>query len=432
MRYSNASGPDTGNARAVPESRLSRFRASVQGGIGMTRREWRRVVAGWVIGGAGVVPCGAVAESGFFAEPAVTLAGVYDDNLFFSGTERIEDFFLRLSPEIKTGYQSTPLTLQGRYVFDAEGYARNPQLDTTPARQHAALDLQYRSTPRLTLSTNASYTETQRPSELNLTSRGISIESGRTRAERRAIAPALAYRIDPVTLGTATYSFAGDKLDGGVDADTHTTALRLDRAVSRDNTVHTGYTYNQFRFGNAESVEAHVLIFGVTHKLSPQTSTTFLAGPRFSEGSTDTELSASVRHRLRQGELSLAYARSQSTAIGLSGVVTTEALDATATYSPSTALEFRATPGIAKVERGGFQAEVYRFNVEMGYRLNRIFSLVSSYQYSVQRGNIVGPSTGDITRNVIMFGITAIYPSRRSSDSSLRPRGSVNTNEVNR
>lgn len=432
MRYSNASGPDTGNARAVPESRLSRFRASVQGGIGMTCREWRRVVVGWVIGGAGVVPCGAAAESGFFAEPAITLAGVYDDNLFSSGTERIEDFFLRLSPAIEAGYQSTPLTLLGRYVFDAEAYARNPKLDTTPVRQHAVLDLQYRSTPRLTLSTNASYTETQRPGELNLTSRGVSIESGRTRAERRAIAPALAYRIDPVTLGTATYSFAGDKLDGGVDTDTHTTALRLDRAVSRDNTVHAGYTYNQLRFSGAESIEAHVLIFGVTHKLSPQTSATFLGGPRFTEGSTDPELSASVRHRLRQGELSLAYARSQSTAIGLSGVVTTEALDATATYSPTTALEFRATPGIAQVERAGFQAEVYRFNVEMAYRLDRLFSLFSSYQYSVQRGNIGVPSTGDITRNVILFGITATYPSRRSSDSSLRPRGSVNTNEVNR
>lgn len=398
----------------------------------MTCRQWRRVVFGWVIGSAGVVPCGAMAESGFYAEPAVTLAGGYDDNLFFSGTERIQDFFLRLSPAIGTGYQSTLLNLQGLYVIDAEAYARHPEINTTPARQHAALDLQYRSTPRLTLSTNASYTETRRPGELNLISRGITIESGRTRGERRAIAPGLAYRIDPVTVGTATYSFAGDKLDGGVDTDTHTTALRLDRAVSRDSTLHTGYTNNQYRFGGAESIEAHVLLFGVTHKFSPQTSATLLGGPRFTEGSTDPELSASVRHRLRQGELSTTYARSQSTALGLPGVVTTEAIDATATYTPTAALEFRSTPGIAQVERAGFQAEVYRFNVEMAYRLDRLYSLFSSYQYSMQRGSIGGPSTGDITRNVITFGITATYPSRRSSDSSLRPRDSVNINEVNR
>ena len=47
---------------------------------------------------------------GFYITPSLSIGELYDDNIFFTDTNRKQDFFTRVSPGIQAGYQSTPFT----------------------------------------------------------------------------------------------------------------------------------------------------------------------------------------------------------------------------------------------------------------------------------------------------------------------------------
>src|SRR5690242_1142939 len=67
-------------------------------------------------------------SEGFYITPSLSVGELYDDNLFFSSTNRQQDFFTRVSPGIQAGYQSTPLTFLGGYTSDSEFYSRHTEL----------------------------------------------------------------------------------------------------------------------------------------------------------------------------------------------------------------------------------------------------------------------------------------------------------------
>jgi hypothetical protein len=359
-----------------------------------------------------------MAQSGFFATPSLSLAEVYDDNLFFTPSQREEDFISRLSPAIEAGYRSAALTLLGRYTLDAESYAQHSELDTTRARTQAAMDFRYQPTRLLTLSADLNDTKTQMPGELNLET---GLQLGRARAERLSIAPAAAYRFGPLTAGTAAYTFTRDKLEGGMGADTHTAALSLDRRISQRDTMSLAYTFRQFLFDGQDTTTAHVVTLGGTRAITPQTTVSLVGGPRFSEGSIDPEVSASIRHVRKRGELSLNYARSQSTVIGQAGAVATETFGATAAYLLGPSWEIQAAPSFLSSRRGALQADVYRMNLATSYRITKSLSLNGSYQFNSQRGSLDIASGEEITRrNVVLLSIVVASPSR--TDSALQPK----------
>lgn len=367
-------------------------------------RESRRIVAALILGGA-FPPSGAMAQ-GFFATPSVSVAEIYDDNLFLSGSQPQEDFISRLSSAIEAGYRSVPLSVRGHYLSDAEFYARHPELDTTRARASTAMDVRYQPTRLITVSAEALYTKTQRPGELNP---ATGVELGRAQAERLSLGPSAVYRFDPLTAGSAAYTFTCDRLEGAVRTDTHTAVLGLDRRMTERDTASVGYAFRRFRFGETDA-GSHAATLGGTHAFTPRTSATLLAGPRFSEGSIDPEVSAAIRHKLKQGELSLIYARSPSTVIGQAGVVDTETFGVTAAYVRAPAWEMRSTLGVLSSTRAGLQADVQRMELEARYRVTRVVSFTGSYQFSVQRGSLDGAGAAEIVRNVILLGIVVAAP----------------------
>jgi hypothetical protein len=386
-------------------------------------RTKRKFALSAILVGVGLQPDLAVAQaqlqSGWFVTPALTAVAIYDDNLFFSPAQPQDDRILRLSPVIETGYRSDPLTLSGRYTRDAERYARHTELDSNQTRELASLDFRYLPTRLLTLAADASYIKTQTPGELNLES---GVERARIGAERVSVSPAAAYRFDRLTVGTMTYTIARDRLTGGITTDTHTLASGVDRRLTRQDVVNVGYTWRRFIFDGEESITSHSLIGGGTHEFTPRTSASLSGGPRYADGSTEPEISASLRYALDRGDVALTYTRSPTTVVGQAGVVTTQSLGVVFSYRPEPSTEIRVTPTIFSSTRGDLGSKVYRMILDASYRLTRYVSLFGSYQFSSQHGSLEVADDVGISRNLYLLGVVIAEPTREGSVLPTRPR----------
>src|SRR3989454_11877340 len=98
---------------------------------------WLRVV---FVAGV-LLPSAAPAQTGYYLTPSLSVAEVYDDNLFYTPSPRTHDFFTRTSPGLKAGYQSAPLKVEGSYTFDSEVYSRHTELTHPLVRQRGLIEL---------------------------------------------------------------------------------------------------------------------------------------------------------------------------------------------------------------------------------------------------------------------------------------------------
>ncbi|OGB95872.1 MAG: hypothetical protein A3G35_06605 [candidate division NC10 bacterium RIFCSPLOWO2_12_FULL_66_18] len=370
---------------------------------------WRGIVLALALPAGAFTPAVVLAQAGLYVTPFVSVAEVYDDNLFATPSHREADFISRVSPGIQAGYRTAPLTLEARYSFDAEIYARHPEMNDAQVRQAASLDFRYLPNRALTLSANVVYSETHIPRELNLET---GLASGRARASRLSFRPSLAYRFDSRTNGTGGYTVTKDGVIGGIATLTHAITLDFDRRLTARDTGHLGYQLRQSEFDGADTTMSHAFTLGWTRELTPQTSLTLRAGPRFSEGSVDPEVSVSIRHRLQRGDLSLTYSRSQTTAIGQAGTAHTESWTARATVQLMRSLQVSAAPSFLRSTRDIAVAKVYGVNLDAAYQITTWVSLVGSYRFSLQQGRLDAPGRSeDILQNVFLLSLVAVSPS---------------------
>jgi hypothetical protein len=90
------------------------------------------------------------------------------------------------------------------------------------------------------------------------------------------------------------------------------------------------------------------------------------------------------------------------------GAATTESAALEVGYSPSTRLRFAVTPGYyhTRLDRGlRREATVQRVVVEGGYRLKPWLALMSSYEWSLQRGDL-SAEPGDVRHRIFMVRFT--------------------------
>lgn len=363
-------------------------------------------------------------EVGWTVTPSMAVAEVFDDNIFSrgEGRGRKSDFITRVTPGLQAGYYSIPFTLFAKYDFDAEVYARHTELNDAQLRRRATAQARYLPIRPLTLSLSGAYTRTETPQDLNLTT---GIESARRRARSYNASPSFSYEVDPLTSVNGLYSFTNDKRAGGTQTDTHNASIDLKRQFGRQDTWGVGYTYRHYKFNDQEpspvsdegsTTTSHVGSLIWSHEFTPLTSVTLHGGARFSEGSTNPEVSATIQHRLQKGRLSFTYARSQTTAIGQGGTIDTESFSASASYQPIRFLSFSVTPSYYRNDRQNDQSDVYSFGLNATYQMTRWLNLVGSYRFSFQDGTLddtTGGSTSrDILRNVGFLQLVVSYPYR--------------------
>src|SRR5213593_3369448 len=304
----------------------------------------------------------APAQTGYYLTPSLSVAEVYDDNVFYTTSPRTHDFLTRISPGLKAAYQSAPLTVEGSYTFDSEIYSRRTELTTPQMRQRGLIELKATPIQVLTLSVSGAYYQTRTPQELNLTT---GLAATRVRAERYTTNPGFTYRFDPLTTAKGDYTFSKDLLAGGITIDSHIENLTLDHRLSPRDTVGPGYIGRQFAFAGFPALTSHAFTLGWSHELTPLTTFTLRGGPRWTEGTVDRlpEASASISHKLKSGELSLAYASILTTVFGLTNSVKSQSITATATTQLLSTQRLSVAPAFYKISSEAFKATVYVMNL---------------------------------------------------------------------
>ena len=145
----------------------------------------------------------------------------------------------------------------------------------------------------------------------------------------------------------------------------HTATLTGERHVSRRDAARVDYIFRAFDFGSEGSTRSHVVTVGWTRSLTRRASLTAGGGPRMGDGALTPELSASVSYRLEAADLSIAYARTQTTLIGLAGVGRHRqpSLPAAVVSAGLTALRIRIAPGVMQTRAPALEARVYRLGI---------------------------------------------------------------------
>ena len=355
----------------------------------------------------------------FYVVPSLAVGEVYDDNLFFSPSSRRQgDWFTRVSPNILTGYQSTPLTLMGRYTFDSEFYNKHQELTTAQMRQQGSIELKSRPSPSLSLSAKGDYFQTRTPFELNaLTGTGVAVR--RIRAESYSANPTLEYRPDSLTKAKGDYLYSKYLIQGGTSIDSHITSLDLDRRITAHDTVGPGYIGRHFTFGGFGSTTSHAFTLGWSRDLMPHTKVSLRAGPRFTAGALDSkpEALAKIQHKVEGGELSFTYSSSLATIVGQGGPATAESYGISGSFEPLQHFRLSVAPTLFKVTSQTFTSSVYLVNFEGSYQMTKELALRMSYLFYLQKGSF-NPLTGstatnvEILRDLVWFGLVFTYPTR--------------------
>lgn len=353
-----------------------------------------------------LLPVTARADSTLYVTPSVSVGRMYDDNLFFTPSDRQSSALWRVSPALEGGYLSEPLTLAGYYTVDAERYATHPELDGNTVRRDAAVDFTSKPSERLDLTADAGYISTDTPAELAL---GTGLGFGRTRARVYTADPSLSYRFDSLTTGKAGFDYEKDALAGAFDTYVRTATLGLDHATSERATWSLDYAFTDYGFPGA-GANSRVLTLGLAYELTPETKVTLAAGPRDTDGETRPEISASLRQSYGQSSLYLDYARSQATVLGQATPVDTRTYLASLDWFPLPLFEVLIAPSYVRESSGGSQAGVYRFGLNASYKLSHNVSAVCTYQYNRGHGVLGGPSDEVIVDNVIFLGLVFSFP----------------------
>jgi hypothetical protein len=344
--------------------------------------------------------------------PLFSTTQVYDSNLFSTSVAPQSDFITRVSPGIESEYRSARFSLLGHYVLDLERFAAHPELTSAEGRQQASIDLRTSRSRRLAFAVDGVFARTRTPGEL---SAGTGLTLARATAERVEVHPTIVRQVDPITEATLDYTWTDERLVGGLSTRAHRPGIRVDRHVSRRDVVGVNYGIRMFFFETDERLTSHAVSIGWTRELTRRASVELRGGPVLTDGAPAPEVLASMRYRPGPSEMSITYARTQSTLVGFAGIVDTQSVTASAAYSPRPRLQIRIVPGLFRSSSDGRRTDAGRLAFEAERPMTERLSLRATYEAAVQRGNLTAGLSGDsICRHLVALSVVAAPASRRS------------------
>lgn len=354
------------------------------------------------------IPRAADGQPALEVVPSVALTTVFDDNVFLASTSVEADVISRLTSGLDARYERSLLTMNGHYRLDSERFANHESLTDMNARQDAAIDVRSRRFRNAIIGADAAVTTTNTPGELNTLS-GLTV--GRARASRIMVHPSLEREWDRKTAITISYSYAHDRLEAGPRADTHGVAFSLERRRSARRTFAVRYAAERFAFDLAAPIVSQVSTVGMEMR-GRSSSVNVAAGVRTTGGRLSPELSLVARRALRRGELSVAYVRTTTTAIGVFGAVDTQSLIGTASYDIRDVVRVQAAPGLSETTFSGRRVDVYRLALDVSVPLGRSLALVAASTVSGQQGRLDDQRWMALSHRVFSIGVRAAASTR--------------------
>lgn len=401
------------------------------------------LLAGWAL-----VPNLAQAQPGFYATPLVATAAVYDDNVFSVPSDppptpaagggrvfdREGDFITRFSAGVQGGYKSEPFTLLADYGIDADVYSEHSSLNEYPTRQLATVSVGYLPTRRLIFGLRGSYRDSKTARDLNLAQlvdpqsgtqvfASTNLEARPEFAREYSASSSVGYRWSRVLDARASYDFQRTEQDGSNESQSVNAVLNW--AASRRHALLGGYALRVFSFGDDrqssgqnlqnEDETSHTLVAGWRIQVTRLLDLSLQGGPRFSGGSADAEASARASYRLRRGRLSFAYVRSQSTAVGRTGVVDSDSFTGGSSYQITRRLGVGSGVAFSTNRLDTSDADVVQATFGVAYALTEWLSFTVSHRFAFQderfdrsATSTTGAGREKTYHNIALIGVRAI------------------------
>jgi hypothetical protein len=393
-------------------------------------------------------PSAARAQEGYYIVPSLSVVEEYDDNIFSDPPDQQQDDFItRFTPGVQIGYQSERFTLLGHYSTGAEVWAQHSDFDSFVANQLADGSLQYEATPRLSISASGGYRTSQNPRDVNaapvplqptgapppppappdVTIVGTNLEGPRGRSEGFFATPSASYELTPLTTVHGNYGYSTTSQVGSASNQQHTAAATIDRRLTELDTVSLDYTFRYTSSGEDfvtgddqidDNETSHAVTGGWSRPLTALTDISLRGGARFEQGDVSPETEAFLSRRLERGAVSISYIRTQTISVGVAGPVEVQTVSASLSYE---LLEYLGT-GInlsysRNDQQGGSPIDSYRAAFDASYPIAEWASVVLSYQFSFQDGELSGSaqapgSNDEIYHNLVLLGVSASYPYR--------------------
>jgi hypothetical protein len=358
---------------------------------------------------------GSLAQTRKSIVPSLSIAHVYDDNLF-ADVEGSAGQMLQIRPSLEGSWESPRLTFLSLYSQDMLR-SNHSDLNTLDARRHAFVDMKFRSTPMTTFGVSSRYDRSETPGELEF---DTGILGPRQVADRWQMAPNFSHRLGPRSVLTGGYDFTLEQ-----EVDTPRGTMHQGRlAISREWTSRTdivGSYLGRYFNDSFESQTSHALLGGFSREVAAGTQFSFYAGPRVTSyrSGIKPEVSTGFIRDTPRINLALDYWHGETIILGIPGPVAVDSGTARVSWPLTAKLELGALAGVTDIDTIDLrEARVYRTGILGSWTTRGMYTVGASYGVDYQEGDIRRRLEEDVLRHVFRVTLT-IAP--RLSHSLLPP-----------
>jgi hypothetical protein len=352
----------------------------------------------------------ASAQYRFTAEPSIEITEVQDSNLFYSAQNQAGDVIQRVRPTLALRFDTARYSIAGSYGFDRDRFATYSALDNARARQNARIDARVQSSPRLTMTLNAAYVDTDTPTDLNI---DTGLATARLRAQQISFRPAADLRISPTMTAHVALSSSTGHLADGPSTRAQFLTVGVDRQTSPRDLVTLNYEQGFYIFDRNDTTHTFALRAGWTRALGTRTRMILEGGPRVTDGSLAPELSAAITHNWKTSSISVSAQQTQTAVLGFVGTLAARNLQARYAYAPTRMWTTYVAPSVYRSTFRDLQATVFRVRVGASYAVTPLMGLDVSYSLDSQHGAIVPLQANEkFSRSVLSAGLAARWNGR--------------------
>ena len=349
------------------------------------------------------------AQTNITVVPALTVSGVYDDNLFAEQRGSAGQM-MQLRPSFEGNWESPRVTFLSLYSFDIIR-SNHSDLNTFDARRHALVDTKFRRSPFTTIGIAARYDRTETPGELNIET---GILSDRRQAERWQATPSLMRRFGPRLVASASYDFISENLVDTPSGMLHTARLGLAREWTPRTTIGGSYLARYFE-DPTDSHTSQSLLLTWDRDMAPGTRLSLQAGPRYSSYSgLAPEVSGTFTRDTPGINMALNYWHGETIILGIPGPVAMDGGMARITWPMTHRFDFGVHAGVTDINTiDAREARIYRSTL-IGSWTRGMYSITADYGVDFQQGDVRRRLDDELLRHVFRVSVTVAPRLNRS------------------
>ena len=365
------------------------------------------------------------AQTRFTFVPSLSIAGIYDDNLFAQENGSAGKM-LQVRPTVEGSYESPRLRFLSLYSQDMLR-SNFSTLNTVDARRHAYLDTEFRTSPLTSFGVVGRYDRSETPGEIDL---DTGILGTRRTAQRWQLSPTLVRRLNPRSVITAGYDLTRENELDTPSGTLHQARVALSREFTSRSAVVGTYLARYFVDPLGEST-SHSVLAGWTREMAPHTHLSLYAGPRVSsyQSGVKPEVSASLRRDTNRFDVRADYWHGETIILGIEGPVAVDSGSLRIAWPFRSRWEFGTHLGATDIDTIDFrEARVYRSTLLASWTSRGMYSVSASYGVDYQQGDIRRRLDDNVLRHVFRVSFTVaprLFRSILPPDEAARVKGVI-------